>query len=483
MIARMFPRLLERRIVTLLAEAPAVAILGPRQVGKTTLALELADRAGGSGTGPRSARGAGREDRGGDASDGGNGNARVDGGDAVPAGPDLRAPLYLDLEAPSDRVKLTDAESYLERYADRLVILDEIHRAPELFQTLRGLIDQGRRRARGSGMGGDAVGSGNGRFLVLGSAALDLLRQSGETLAGRIAYAEMFPLTLPEVMGDVNRTTMANGTNGQAGGNAGQGTQSTDRRGSSDPETLDRLWLRGGFPDSYTARSDAASMRWRRDFIRTYLTRDIPQFGPRIAEETLRRFWTMLAHQQGGLLNAAALARSLGVDGKTVASYLDLLVDLLLVRRLRPWHANAGKRLVKSPKVYVRDSGIAHALLDIGTTDDLLAHPVAGGSWEGFVIENILALAPEGTNAHFYRTGAGAEIDLVIEFGRHRWAIEIKRSSAPKLTRGFHVACEDIEPTERFVVYPGREAFPMGEGIEAVPLGDLLEHLGGHAVD
>ena len=463
----MFPRLLEQRIVTLLTEAPAVAILGPRQVGKTTLALELADRAGKSGTARHDVEGAGQENSGGD-------------GDYAPAGAvDLRAPLYLDLEAPSDRVKLTDPESYLERYADRLVILDEIHRAPELFQTLRGLIDQGRRRARG----GDAGGRGNGRFLVLGSAALDLLRQSGETLAGRIAYAEMYPLTLPEVKGEVERTITPNGTNGHGGGNAGEGTQSTDRQGSSDRETLDRLWLRGGFPDSYAARSDAASMRWRRDFIRTYLTRDIPQFGPRIAEETLRRFWTMLAHQQGGLLNAAALARSLGVDGKTVASYLDLLVDLLLVRRLRPWHANAGKRLVKSPKVYVRDSGIAHALLDIGTTDDLLAHPIAGGSWEGFVIENILALAPEGTNAHFYRTGAGAEIDLVLEFGSHRWAIEIKRSGAPKLTRGFHVACEDIEPTERFVVYPGREAFPMGEGIEAVPLGDLLERLGGHAID
>ena len=474
----MFPRLLEQRIVTLLTEAPAVAILGPRQVGKTTLALELADRAGKSGTARHDVEGAGQENSGGD-------------GDYAPAGAvDLRAPLHLDLEAPSDRVKLTDAESYLERYADRLVILDEIHRAPELFQTLRGLIDQGRRRARGRG--GDALRTGNGRFLVLGSAALDLLRQSGETLAGRIAYAEMYPLTLPEVMGgdgsggeeNAIGTSDAKMANANAVNRKAEGrTRSADRPSTAERETLDRLWLRGGFPDSFAARSDAASMRWRRDFIRTYLTRDIPQFGPRIAEETLRRFWTMLAHQQGGLLNAAALARSLGVDGKTVASYLDLLVDLLLVRRLRPWHANAGKRLVKSPKVYVRDSGIAHALLDVGTTDDLLAHPVAGGSWEGFVIENILALAPEGTSAHFYRTGAGAEIDLVAEFGRHRWAIEIKRSTVPKLTRGFHVACEDIEPTERFVVHPGREAFPMGEGIEAVPLGDLLERLGGHAVD
>jgi predicted AAA+ superfamily ATPase len=341
---------------------------------------------------------------------------------------------HLDLESEADRAKLTEPGLYLPQHEDKLVILDEIQRVPQLFQSLRGLIDAGRRRGRRSG-----------RFLLLGSAWIDLLKQSSESLAGRIRYLELPPIHAGEIA-------------------AGQ---------------LNTLWLRSGFPESLLAASDAASLRWRSDFIRTYLERDIPQLGPRIPAETLRRFWTMLAHQQGSLLNAAMLARAVAVDGKTVASYLDLLVDLLLVRRLPPWHHNAGKRLVKSPKVYVRDSGLVHALLGIADQEALLAHPVAGGSWEGLAIESLLACAPDGTEASFYRTSAGAEIDLVLKLpGQRRpWAIEIRRSLAPKLERGFHLACEDINPSQRLVVYGGTEAFPMGDGIQALSLNDLCGRL------
>ena len=377
--------MIERRIRTELTElidaVPAVVLIGPRQVGKTTLALDLAES---------------------------------------------RPSVYLDLESDADRARLSEPELYLAGHENELVILDEVHRLPDLFQTLRGLIDTGRRK-----------GLRTGRFLLLGSASLDLLRQSGESLAGRTAHLEMHPLDGREVPAD----------------------------------DLQRLWLRGGFPDSLLARDDRTSLRWRQDFIRTYLERDIPQLGPRIAAETLRRFWTMLAHHQSGLLNAAELSRSLGVDGKTVAAYLDLMVDLLLVRRLEPWHANSGKRLVKSPRVYVRDSGVVHALLGLATADELLGHPVAGASYEGFIIETLIAASPPGTAANFYRTAAGAEIDLVLTLpSGDVWAIEIKRSLAPKPERGFYQACEDIAPLRRVVVYPGTEPFPLRHGVEAMPL-------------
>ncbi|HEX7324448.1 MAG TPA: ATP-binding protein [Rhodanobacteraceae bacterium] len=368
-----------------LAETPAVALLGPRQVGKTTLALEVAR---------------------------------------------TRPAVYLDLESERDLAKLAEPELYLTQHEDKLVILDEVQRAPQLFQSLRGLIDAGRRRGRNSG-----------RFLVLGSASLDLLKQSSESLAGRVRYLELAPVSAGEVAA----------------------------------KQVDALWLRGGFPDSLLAANDAASLRWRADFIRTYLERDVPQFGPRIPETTLRRLWTMLAHQQGGLLNAAALARSLAIDGKTVSGYLDLLVDLLLVRRLLPWHANTKKRLVKAPKMYVRDSGLVHALLGVDTREALLAHPVAGASWEGLAIESLIAAAPPQTEAWFYRTQAGAEIDLLLRLPGHRqpWAIEIKRGLAPKLERGFHAACEVVHPERQRVVYGGSERFPLAPGIEATSLSDL----------
>ncbi len=276
--------------------------------------------------------------------------------------------------------------------------------------------------------------------MLLGSASVDLLQQSGESLAGRISYLELGPFDALEAA----------------------------------PSDLEKLWARGGFPSSFLASSDAASFRWRQDFIRTYLERDIPQFGPRLPAETLRRLWTMLAHNQSELLNTANLARALAIDNKTVARYLDLLVDLLLVRRLQPWHHNAGKRLVKSPKVYVRDSGIVHALLRLPTREDVLGHPVAGGSWEGFVVESLLAAAPEGADTTFYRTSAGAEIDLVLTLpGNILWAIEIKRGSAPKVGRGFHQACADLSPAKQFVVYGGTERFLLNAETEVVGLAEM----------
>ena len=376
----MIARRLLSQVVELLGEYPVVALLGARQVGKTTLARRiLAEQQG----------------------------------------------IYLDLELASEQAKLADPEHFLAANAHQLVVLDEIQRQPELFQSLRGLVDRYPQRT--------------GRFLVLGSAGRDLLQQSGESLAGRIAYMELAPLDATEV---------------------------------SDHE---RLWLRGGFPKSFLATSERSSSRWRENFIRTYLERDIPQLGLRLPAETLRRFWTMLAHMQGGILNTATLARSLGVSGKTISRYFDLLRDLLLVRKLAPWRANVGKRLVKAPKVYVCDSGIVHALLNVQTHDSLLGHPIVGASWEGFVIENILAVAPEGSSACFYRSASGAEIDLVLtRAGTEPWAIEIKRSLAAKPSKGFHYACADVQPANKFVVYAGEESFPSSNATEVVSLKELL---------
>jgi len=388
--------MIERRLLPILKqrlrETPAVVLLGPRQVGKTTLALALGEREGA---------------------------------------------IYLDLESEQDRARLAEPELYLADHLGRLVILDEIHRAPGLFPVLRGLIDRARR-----------AGKRDGLYLLLGSASLDLLKQSGETLAGRVSYLELSPFDVLETGG---KETVA---------------------------TQDRLWLRGGFPESFLAPDEFQSARWRQDFIRTYLERDIPQFGPRIAAEMLRRFWVMLAHGHGGLLNTAQLARNLGVDAKTAASYIDLLVDLLLVRRLPSWRANVGKRLVKSPKVYVRDSGLVHALLGVSDKEALLSHPVVGASWEGFVIENLLAVAPRGVEGFFYRSSGGAEIDLLLNFPDGQlWAIEVKRSLAPRVERGFHAACADLDPVHRYVVYPGTEAYPMGDDIQAISLPDLARLL------
>jgi uncharacterized protein len=382
----MITRAIQEKLIDALQHFPAVALLGPRQVGKTTLAFEISKNSGA---------------------------------------------LYLDLESEEARSKMAQPQLYLQDHQDKLLILDEVHRVPALFPVLRGLIDSGRR-----------AGLTSGRYLLLGSASLDLLKQSGETLAGRIAYLELFPFTIMET--------------------------------GSIP--LNDLWVYGGFPDSLLAASPSESLQWRRNFIRTYLERDIPQFGPRIAAETLRRFWIMLAHNQGGLLNTAQFARNLGIDVKTVSSYLDLLVDLLLVRRLLPWHSNIGKRLVKSPKIYVRDSGLLHALLTIPDKESLLSHPVVGQSWECFVIENILNSAPDEVQGYFYRTGGGAEIDLLLSLPDGKlWAVEIKRSMTPKLERGFHAACIDLNPVRKYVVYPGSERYRLAEDIEAVSLAELAQ--------
>ena len=369
----------------------AVALIGPRQVGKTTLAHEIGEE---------------------------------------------REALYLDLEDSEDRGKLSDAKLFLEQYEDRLVVLDEIHRVPELFQTLRGMIDKGRRR-----------GHRTGRFLLLGSASMDLLRQSGESLAGRIEYVDMQPLDVTEV-----------GTEAGA---------------------LNRLWIQGGFPDSFLARNETDSFKVRKDFIRTYLERDVPQFGPRIPAETLERLWTMLAYSQGTMLNASRLASGLALTAPTVTKYIDLLVDLLLVRRLRPLHVNIGKRLVKAPKVYVRDSGLMHALLGISDYNTLAGHPVVGASWEGFVIENLLSVIPFRTMASFYRTSAGAEIDLVLEFPglTEKWAIEIKRGLSVNPKKGFYNAVEDIQPDKTFVVYAGEDRYPVAEGVEAIGVAEMAQIL------
>lgn len=384
----MIQRRIQGWLESLLAEGPAVALLGPRQVGKTTLALAVAQR--------------------------------------TPS-------VYLDLESPADRGRISEPELYFADHADELVILDEIHRAPGIFEALRGTIDRGRREGRGVG-----------RFLLLGSAAIELLAQSGETLAGRIAYAELDPFDISELGG----------------------------------EAIDALWLRGGFPASYLAASDAASLRWREDFVRTYLEREIPQLGPRIPAETLRRLWTMLAHNQGQLLNAAVIARGLGVSATTVQTYLGLLVDLLLVRRLQPRLANVGKRQVRSPKTYVRDSGLLHALLGLGDKEALLGHPVLGASWEGYVAENLIALAPDRVEPSFYRTSGGAKVDLILRWPEgHEWAIEVKRSLSPRPTRGMRAAIEDLEPERSFIVYPGADRYHVAGEIEVIGLPDLAAEL------
>ena len=344
-------------------------------------------------------------------------------------------PLYLDLESPTDQAKLREAEAYFELHKGQLIILDEIQ-YDELFAILRGVIDRRRRQ-----------GYRAGQFLILGSASLDVLKQASESLAGRIAYKELSGLTATEILA----------------------SQTGDQN---------RLWLHGGFPDSFLANSDPASLRWRLNFISTYLERDVPQFGPRIPATTLRLLWTMLAHNQGAQLNLAQLGASLGITIPTTKRYIDLLEDLLLIRHLRPWSGNVGKRLVKTPKVYIRDSGITHALLNLTNMDDLLGHPVVGASWEGFVVENLLSCLPVGATPWFYRTSAGAEIDLVIERNRQQtYAIEIKRSLAPTLSKGFYLGCEDIGATRRFVVYPGTERYPIANAVTVISLAEMMQEL------
>ena len=388
----MIPRRALNDVRRALTRQVATALLGPRQVGKTTLAQEIAR---------------------------------------------TTKSLYLDLQSRADRTRLSDPRLFLRNFEDRLVILDEIHRVPELFPELRGLIDEGRRRGRRTG-----------RFLILGSASVDLLKQAGESLAGRIEFVALNPLDVLEA--------------------------------APDDEAMTSLWVRGGFPDSFLARSDEDSLAFRQNFIRTYLERDLAEFiQMRIPSETLARLWTMLAHEQGGLLTISKLARSLSISAPAVTRYVDVLSSLLLVRRLPPFVGNVRKRLVKSPRVYIRDSGLLHALLDIEDFHALAGHPVAGPSWEGFVIENLLAAAHPRTRAGFYRTAAGAEIDLVLEVPgfRRPLAIEIKRGLAPSLGKGFHSAHADLAPERAFVVYAGSERYPVGESTEVIGLPEMARLL------
>ena len=388
----MIPRRAHKEVRRALSRQAATALLGPRQVGKTTLAQEVAR---------------------------------------------TTDSIYLDLQARADRARLAQPRLFLRPHEDRLVILDEIHRVPELFPELRGLIDEGRGRGRRTG-----------RFLILGSASVDLLKQAGESLAGRIEFVSLRPFDVLEVC--------------------------------PDNEAITSLWVRGGFPDSHLAGSDEDSLAFRQNFIRTYLERDLAEFiQMRIPAETLARLWTMLAHEQGGLLTIARLARSLAISAPAVTRYVDVLSGLLLVRRLPPFVANVRKRLVKSPRVYIRDSGLLHALLDIGTFHALAGHPVAGASWEGFVIENLLAVSHPRTRASFYRTAAGAEIDLVLEIPGFRkpWAIEIKRSLSPSLGKGFRSALADLAPERSFVVYAGNERYPVAESTEVIGLPEMARVL------
>ncbi len=370
-----------------------VAILGPRQVGKTTLAVELVS------------------------------------GRSFPH-------VYLDLELPSDAKKLSEAELFLKRHFGEIAVLDEIQRQPELFPLLRSLVDLQTRQ-----------GNPSGHYLVLGSSSLELLRQSSESLAGRITYIELSPFTVSELE-------------------------------HNESFELEKHWLRGGFPRSYLAKSDEVSLQWRENFIRTYLERDIPQLGLRLPAEQLRRFWSMLGYSQGDQLNAAKLAGSLGVSANTIRKYLDLLTDLFMVRQLRPWSGNSTKRLVKSPKIYVRDSGLLHALLSIPEHDVLLSHPQCGGSWEGYVIENLCANIPKNWKVSYYRTSAQAEIDLVLETPRKRIiAIDIKRTLSPSLSKGFKFGLEDIGATDSFYVIPYGERFPLSANTDAISLPDMVQLL------
>lgn len=333
--------------------------------------------------------------------------------------------IYLDLELPSDIAKLQESELYLSQFSEHLVIIDEIQRMPSLFPLIRALVDKNRHKRR---------------FLILGSASPHLIKHTSETLAGRIIYHELNPFSLDEI-----------GFN-----------------------NLNKLWLRGGFPDSYLAEDDHWSLLWRNAFIRTYLERDIPQLRIQVPSMSLRRFWTMLAHLHGQLWNAGQVSRGLGLSSPTVRNYLDILGATFIIRQLQPYHLNIKKRLIKSPKVYIRDTGLLHALLNIESLDNLQSHPVVGSSWEGFVIEQIPEVLPEGTPLYFYRTVAGAEIDLLVfDKTNQPLAIEIKYSLSPKVEKGFWIAFQDLSCKKGFVVYPGNEYYPIGKNVYALPIKEL----------
>jgi hypothetical protein len=389
----MLDRHLNQIVRNHLSYFPGVVLLGPRQAGKSTLAQQLAEQ---------------------------HGNA-----------------VFLDLERPQDRAQLANPGVYFVQNRSKLVILDEVQHAPELFSELRPEIDAHRKP---------------GRFLLLGSASGRLLKQTSESLAGRVAYLELPPFLINEVW----------------------------QPPADAQSAMQELWLRGGFPPSYTAPSDALSYMWRKNFINTFLQRDLPELGVNYPAETVLRFWQMAAHLQGQTFNASQIAASLGgIAHTTVMRYLDMMTDVMMLRRLPPYFINIGKRLVKSPKVYLRDSGILHALLNIASINDLIGHPNAGHSWEGFVVEHICNQLPLGATASFYRTAAGAELDVVVEDGLKKIGLEVKFSSAPKVTKGFWQACTDVGVSRAYVVAPVRDGWPMAENVDVISpleIGRVLSH-------
>ena len=376
-------RNLKQKVLAHLSEYPVVALLGPRQVGKSSLVKKL-------------------------------------------IGQKLKT-VYLDLERASHLNKLKEPEYFFQQNKDFLICLDEIQRLPEIFPLLRSLVDEHQRA---------------GQFLILGSASKDLLKQSSESLAGRISYLELTPLTLPELP----------------------------------LKYRERLWLRGGFPRSFLSKQELISVEWRENYIRTFLERDIPQFNLRIPSASMGRLWSMLAYSHGQTLNSSKLASSMGVSSHTINSYIDILEKTFLVRILRPFSTNRKKRIIKSPKVYIRDSGILHSLLQIDSLNELFGHPVFGSSFEGFVLENIISSFPRW-QFYFYRTKSGAEIDLLMIKGVHRIAIEVKASKTPKVTKGFLTAVEDIQATKKYLIAPIEESYIIKKGIRAMPLVDFIKHI------
>ncbi len=389
----MIQRTVLQNLLKAIHSMPVVALIGSRQVGKTTLALEVSKN--------------------------------------------LNKPVtYIDLESDSDFNKLSDAEAYLKRFSGQLLIIDEIQRKPDLFRLLRVITDERKRK-----------GEPSGQFLLLGSASSELLQNSSESLAGRIRYLELTPFDVTEISGH-----------------------------EKDAFHIEKLWLRGGFPDSYLAPDDQTSWAWRRDFFAIYVERDIPNLGIRVVPNQLKRFWKMLAHYHGNQINLSEFGRSLEISHTTVKNYLDLLTDFYMVRQLNPWSGNLKKRLVKSPKIYIRDSGILHSLLQIWNFDQLLSHPVIGASWEGFVIENIISRLDERWEYSYYRTATQVEIDLVLHTPDNEiWAIEIKRNLAPKLSRGFYEACRDIKATHKWLVNTNNARYPLPDAVEVIGLLEFLQ--------
>ena len=381
----MFSRLALAQITEHLQWSPAVGILGPRQVGKTTLAKTIAA--------------------------------------------DAATSIYLDLDNPQAMARLGNPAAFFAANRQRLVVLDEIQNQPQILSELRGEIDEDRRP---------------GRFLLLGSASFKLLKQS-QSLAGRLSLVDMSPLLLSEVF-----ETFAD---------------------------IQTLWIRGGFPNSYQAKTPNASWDWRVALIRHFLNTDMPALGINVDPQLMHRFWRMVAHLHGQMFNASAIAASLGISASTTGRYLDHLCDTLMVRRLRPYYVNLGKRLVKSPKVYVRDSGLLHSLLGLREVNDLLGHPSTGASWEGFVVEQIANHLPAGANLSFYRTAAGAELDVVVELGRKKLGFEVKFSSAPTVTKGFWQACEDVGVDAAFIVAPVQTGWPVDGKVQVIPVTDIPARL------